>query len=172
MFAKIKTQEFRRAFWDRLYCESGWENLYRIQQFLCIQFLMFSSHYWSFHNDCGLILLKLQILLTVHLHADTEILFVKLTVIVTYVASILLIHLFSTMIPFPRRVTWHATFSYVLLNVKLIMEGVTDKWKSVKSGCNGRKPAGGRPGWVSSQVVMELLKSVILFLSTWGNVEV
>lgn len=90
----------------------------------------------------------------------------------TYVVSVLLIDLFSTMIPFPRWVTRHAIFSYVFLNAKLIAEGVTGKWKSIKTGCNGKKPADGKPGWESSWIGVELVKGVTLFVSMWGNVEV
>lgn len=39
-------------------------------------------------------------------------------------------------------------------------------------GVMGGSQLGGRPGWSSSQVGMELFKSVTLFVSPWGNVEV
>lgn len=82
----------------------------------------------------------------------------------TYIVSVLLIYLFSTMIPFPRRVTRHAIFSYVLLSANLITEGVTGKWKSVESGCTGKKPAGGRAGWESSRIGVEIEVSPLLCL--------
>lgn len=74
-------------------------------QYVCIQFLIFSFHCWSFHNGCGVILLKLQIPMTVHLHTDTKISFIKLTDTVTYIGSVLLNYLFGTIIPFPRKET-------------------------------------------------------------------
>lgn len=39
-------------------------------------------------------------------------------------------------------------------------------------GCNGKKPADGKPGWESSWIGVELVKAVTLFVSMWGNVEV
>lgn len=66
--------------------------------------------------------------MTVHLHADTDFfrLFNKINRYYD-LHSVLLIYFFSSIIPFPIRVTQHALFSYVLLNAKLIMEGVTGK---------------------------------------------
>lgn len=72
-------------------------------QYVCIQFLIFSFHCWSFHNGCGLILLKLQIPMTAHLHTDIKILFIRLTGIVIYIDIVLLSCLFGTIISFPRK---------------------------------------------------------------------
>lgn len=57
------------------------------------------------YSGCGLILLKLQIPMTVHLHTDIKILFIGLTNTVIYIGSVLLSYLFGTIISFPRRET-------------------------------------------------------------------
>lgn len=76
------------------------------------------------------------------------------------------------MIPFSRRITQRVIFAYVLLNAKLITEGVTGQRKTIESGCDGKKPAGGRAGWESSRIGVEVGRSVALFASMWGNAEV